>query len=316
VLAQTGHYQLPCAGIQADGACNMIAPFSFNVGKDVLYGIQHDPLQNAAQHWSVIFLSGPGTNRCGPHRLHLAIAEALEKDGISSFRFDFRGRGESQGDPSALNVHSMMEDLLVMLEYIKKERPLVQHCIIIANCLSCVAALKVFEAGSMIQSCILLGAQELHDGTILRTRLAELAGIVTKYTRKLARPATWKKLFRNQVSYKQVRRSFTNIFPSHYVTKDQAEKKRIISLLPSQKDNAGSKSVLFIYGESDPLKKELDYYRAYSKKHRWDFEAVVLPDADRTFRGRKASAEVLNRVRTFIRPVLQTGNMEFQTQSI
>jgi len=43
---------------------------------------------------------------------HRSICEAVAAGGATALRFDFRGRGESEGDPSDLTVSNEIEDLL------------------------------------------------------------------------------------------------------------------------------------------------------------------------------------------------------------
>jgi len=43
---------------------------------------------------------------------HRSICEAVAAGGATALRFDFRGRGESEGDPSDLTVSNEVEDLL------------------------------------------------------------------------------------------------------------------------------------------------------------------------------------------------------------
>lgn len=283
----------------------MITPLSFTVGADTIYGIAHEPAIDEAPGWCVIILSGPGTNRCGPHRLHVDISRRLEENGIRNYRFDFRGRGESTGCDLEINVHSMAEDLLEFIDHLRMVRPAITKCLVIANCLSCVSAVKVFEASSFIRSCLLIGAQELHDNAVPGTRMAEMLMTARKYIGKMGYRSTWAKLYRREVSYRQVSRSFSNILPSVYVTKDKTYKRAVAGRLRMLKDTQPvHKSLYCIYGEQDPLKKESAWYGHYAQQHNWTFDAFVMPGADRNFRDPSLSQELtallLRLVQSFI----------------
>jgi Serine aminopeptidase, S33 len=272
----------------------MIQPFTFTLREDTLCGMAHYPVENRATGWCIIVLQGPGTNRTGPHRLHVSISRLLARRGWVNYRFDFRGRGESSGEPEALNVHSMTEDLLAMTAWVKQKDPSVQHVLVIANCLSCIAALKVLQTNGATDGCLLLGAQELHDEPIVHTRLLEAWKLMGKYMRKLWRPVVWKKLWHRHVNMRGVRQSFANTLPARYRTRDVGEKKRVEAMLQAIKsDRQTPYPVCFVYGENDPLKSELPFYEQYCRERHWQFEAHIVPASDRTFSNPAATETVL-----------------------
>lgn len=280
----------------------MITPYCINFNGDKMYGIQHLPLTNEYPDACVVILSGPGTNRCGPHRLHVDIALMLEQQGIVCYRTDFRGRGESTGDPARLSVHSMMADLMAMLDYIREQNPAIKDCLVIGNCLSAVAVIKVFEHVDFIRACILLGAQELHDGWILKTRITEGWKMINRYFRKVATISAWQKLIRNGIDYKMVGKAIKGTVSSNYRTNDQLEKQRVIEALKQRVKNqqiAHARYICFIYGELDTFRKELTYYAAYSRKKGWSFHQETIKDGDRTFTQPTAGRQVIALINTY-----------------
>lgn len=50
---------------------------------------------------------------------HRSICEAVAAGGSTALRFDFRGRGESEGDPSDLTVSNEIEDILSALSFLR-----------------------------------------------------------------------------------------------------------------------------------------------------------------------------------------------------
>ena len=51
---------------------------------------------------------------------HRSICEAVATGGATALRFDFRGRGESDGDPADLTVSNEIEDFLAALSFLRK----------------------------------------------------------------------------------------------------------------------------------------------------------------------------------------------------
>lgn len=292
----------------------MIIPFSFTVNGCVLCGIEHDTGNMQGQVKAVIMLSGPGTNRVGPHRLHLPVAAMLERKGYNVFRFDFRGRGESEGDPAALNVHSMIEDLLGMIRYVRTKYPWIKECMVIANCLSSVSAIKVFEKYGFISSCILLGAQEFDDGPLYLTRFKELVAVTKKYMLKGTRFENWKRLLKREVDLATLGKSVSISRPAQYLTTDVSYKKSVEQVLNELEPDLSSASrhLLFMYGSRDPLQSQLIIYRKLALKKGWSFHSAIIEDADRTFTDPVAAGAVLRKIDSFsdlVMPFPSAGQM-------
>ncbi|XP_061367827.1 uncharacterized protein LOC133310842 isoform X3 [Gastrolobium bilobum] len=81
-----------------------------------LVGILHD----AASTELVIVCHGFQSSK---ERIPMVnLAAALEKDGISSFRFDFAGNGESEGSFQYGNYYREVEDLRAVVQYFREEK--------------------------------------------------------------------------------------------------------------------------------------------------------------------------------------------------
>lgn len=73
-----------------------------------IFGILHRPA--ASNPPLVIVFHGFASNKLGTNRSYLAIAKRLAENGIATFRFDFRGFGDSEGDPSRMTVEQFISD--------------------------------------------------------------------------------------------------------------------------------------------------------------------------------------------------------------
>ena len=85
-----------------------------------IFGIIHRPAEkkNAPV---VLFCHGLAGHKIGKHRMYVLLAELLAKAGIASFRFDFRGSGDSEGNFSDMTLEGEVDDALAAFEFIVKQ---------------------------------------------------------------------------------------------------------------------------------------------------------------------------------------------------
>lgn len=68
----------------------------------------------------ILYKHGFMGNKTTPHRMIVNFAHRLEAEGITTFRFDCAGAGDSEGDCHLTTIAGEMEDTRVVLDYIKK----------------------------------------------------------------------------------------------------------------------------------------------------------------------------------------------------
>jgi alpha/beta superfamily hydrolase len=83
-----------------------------------LYGMLHLP-DGAGKHPCAVFLHGYTGNRIEDHCIFVKAARDLCEHGIASFRFDFRGSGESQGSFADITVEGEIADTLKAISYLE-----------------------------------------------------------------------------------------------------------------------------------------------------------------------------------------------------
>jgi hypothetical protein len=86
----------------------------------ILRGMEHVPNEGTSFP-AVILFHGFTGNRLEPHRMFLKISRALEAKGIASFRFDFAGSGESDGDFEDMTLSSEVADAHAILDHVQKD---------------------------------------------------------------------------------------------------------------------------------------------------------------------------------------------------
>jgi alpha-beta hydrolase superfamily lysophospholipase len=94
--------------------------FSITVNGEMIYGIWSRPnVSIESDRADVILLHGWGGYRTGPHDMLVKLARRLSGNGYDCFRFDFRGKGYSQGDRLQTGNRTMLEDLEAVIPYVQ-----------------------------------------------------------------------------------------------------------------------------------------------------------------------------------------------------
>lgn len=70
----------------------------------------------------VLFLHGFGGSHLGPHYSYANLSDRLRGEGYSSFRFDFYGSGNSEGEFFDQDIYTMLEDAEEAIEYLEEEK--------------------------------------------------------------------------------------------------------------------------------------------------------------------------------------------------
>jgi uncharacterized protein len=86
-----------------------------------LRGMEHIPDFAKGSVPVVILFHGFTGTKLEPHRLFLKISRALEQEGIASFRFDFLGSGESDGNFEEMTASTEIAEANTILNFVKKD---------------------------------------------------------------------------------------------------------------------------------------------------------------------------------------------------
>lgn len=240
----------------------------------------------------VVLIHGWGGPRTGPQTMLVRLARTLAQSGLSSFRFDCRGRGDSTGDPAATTVDDMIADTVAAMDFLAQEHG-AHHFRLWGLCsggnVAIGAASLRLEAVDRIVACSLLPFMEQQHGS---SRGRHLASRLSQYARKLLRPETWRRLLRGEINLKESGRVLV-ANPEG----DAAEQERKRSRRDILRDFSGYRGDLcLLYGSRDP-----DYpsaqavYRNYCRDHHIPLQIQVVEGSNHNFYSVAWSEEVISR---------------------
>ena len=115
----------------------------------------------------VLMYSGGYQTRIGPHRKFVKLARAISKSGISVFRFEPRGLGDSEGTVS--DVESLENDIKCALDAFHAEYNSLKNVIIVSMCDGASVSLHYADSDSRIAALVLINpwiSRSDHDTTL------------------------------------------------------------------------------------------------------------------------------------------------------
>ncbi|MBX5436918.1 MAG: alpha/beta fold hydrolase [Alicyclobacillaceae bacterium] len=86
----------------------------------VLRGMRHAPGDRGARQPAVIMYHSFASHKVEPHRMYVKLSRALAGRGIHSFRFDFSGSGESDGNFEDMTVSGEVEEAHAILDMVRR----------------------------------------------------------------------------------------------------------------------------------------------------------------------------------------------------
>lgn len=209
----------------------------------------------------ILMLHGWSGYRTGPHQMQTRAARRFAQLGFPVLRFDFAGRGDSDGAAELATLATMKDDVDTVLDWIKSTFP--THKVLLAGlCSGCEVAFSA-AAAPQINGLMLWSAPAFAAGASGERTRRKRWHHLGEYARKLLRPSTYKKLLRGSVDVRGV---------SKVLSHQGGESKNIENDLPGQLPRGWRQSilernkdlaipVLMIFGSADPTGVEaLDWY--------------------------------------------------------
>ncbi len=222
----------------------------------------------------MIFLHGWGSYRIGPHRIFVDMARAFAPIGLPSLRFDFRGRGESEGESADITLLDMMDDTHKAVEETMQILG-VEGVVLVGLCSGAEVAAGVAATNPSVKAAVLLSAPLLGRETGTRENLTESADMAKTYLRKLFLRGTWHKIASSGVDYKAVFRTLLGRMSRRMTSHKKPGNEKERELAVKFADFQGK--CLFVYGGNDPMSSQSQsgYRQLCSKNANVTFHTIT-----------------------------------------
>jgi len=256
-------------------------PFSFVCGGQRLYGILHRP--QGEERRGVLVLHGWAGYRIGPGRLLVQLGRNLAERGFAVLRFDFRGRGESEGEAEAATLSSMVADAQAALTAFREALSL-PRITPLGVCSGGEVAFGLLEREE-VDSCIFWSVPLSTQQVVVAQQVRRSARSLREYGRKLLRRETWEKLLRGEVHWRLVAKALWGKGRSGPAPPSPA---------PVDPFSTFRGPLLFLYGTADPdTTPALAHYRRLVERHRLPAQFHLVEGANHNFYSQEWHREVM-----------------------
>jgi alpha/beta superfamily hydrolase len=169
-----------------------------------LFGVLHLPDEDKARR-AVVLLHGWSGYRTGPHQMFVRAARWLANEGVAALRFDFRGRGDSEGVMEHATLATMVEDTQRAVAWLVEQTD-VKCVTLVGICSGSEVAFGAATAHPAIDSLALWSAPIFAAEASVEREVKKKASYLKEYGRKLFRATTWRKLFMGTLQPKTIAR--------------------------------------------------------------------------------------------------------------
>jgi len=248
---------------------------------------------------AVLFLPGWSGTRYGPQRILLDAARACAAYGATTLRLDFRGRGDSPGDPTATTLDDMITDTTDAVAWLRAMHG-VARVHLVGLCsggnVALGAASRLPDVGHVI--CWSLLPFMEHKAQAVKQGTPRLA-LVRQYAAKLLRVETWRKLLRGEANVKGAVKTLAKDKEG-----DNAERGRKTSARDILRDLQGFAGQLhLLYGSRDPESAgSRAFFEAWCRHQRIPVDVRVINGAPHNFYTARWTTEVAAQTAAWLAP--------------
>ncbi len=252
-----------------------------------LLGVLHRP-DGRMRSGGLVFLHGWAGYRIGPHQMFTKLARRAAAQGFCCLRFDFRGRGDSEGDAEAATLSTMIEDTLAAGAYFRDATGL-RRLALIGDCSGSEVAIG---AAPLMEGCdsLVLWSAPIVGADRTQAESAKRSAILKQYWRKLLRAETWRKLLAGRLQGGMIRK--TILRGGRGAGEEGAASDADIDWLGRFDEFQGER--LFIYGGNDPTRAAcVEHYESLCNRARRPFERHIVEGSNHAFYALRWEDEVI-----------------------
>jgi pimeloyl-ACP methyl ester carboxylesterase len=245
---------------------------------------------------AVVMVHGWGGSRQGPHDLVPALARDFARAGLASFRFDLRGRGESDGAPESASLPTMADDLVAAVDACRERG--FRKIVLWGLCSGGNVVIGTLPRLGRIEALLLFSVYPFSDGDSFGRSSKRTLHHLGEYLRKAVRLETWRRLVRGEVNLKMVFRVLSRPFlkRGENAAREQGTPapKTATPTTPSTAKTPAPTRFLdhlradlptfMVYGENDPdTPASLAYYRRHVETRNLPVRFLLIPGANHNF---------------------------------
>jgi len=252
-----------------------------------LRGILHRPRGDRTRG-GVLLLHGWGGYRVGPHGILRSAAERLAEEGYVCLRFDFRGRGDSDGDVEEHDLNSMIEDAKAATGFMRAELGC-EEVYLAGICSGGEVAVGAMHDGLQVDGAALWSSPVFSAEATFSRKAKKSASYLKDYLLKVFRPQTWRKLFSGRIRFGIIRRV---LFGGSTHRKKEGERAEIGR---EEALKGGCRRLLLVYGTADPIAAEaIESYTGLFERSGAQVELHRIAGANHGFYSAAWHAEVVD----------------------
>lgn len=176
-----------------------------------LVGVVTDPAPEAclSPPLGVLFLNSGLTHHVGPNRLYVALARELASMGLTSFRIDYAGIGDSEARRDGVPPEqSLLEETREAMAHLTASRG-VERFVLLGICSGAAVAYLMARTDSRVKAAVLINAQGHLHGTDPRAFDEIHTQAATRHSWRMAlfssfRGKNWRKALKGRLNIRSV----------------------------------------------------------------------------------------------------------------
>ena len=230
----------------------------------------------------VVFLHGWSGNRCGPHDVFVAAARRYCEAGFACLRFDFRGRGDSEGDMDEANLATMISDTQAGVKHFCEGCNL-SAVVLVGICSGGEVAIGAAPLCPTVKAMSLWSVPTVGADRSGARRAKQLHNL-GQYAVKLFRLSTWQKALSGGLNLPMIKQALSGKGGAGETPED-GETARPDATIPWRERFLSFRGPMqFVYGTGDPTTKQtVEYYRGLSGRGKSAADFHLVEGANHSF---------------------------------